>query len=161
MTKRKSKISKRKGTLYKAVYFEYEKDPLPSRSKSGRFHGQISGMNTTYVTPAKETAWKEVTFRWKADPASYRMAQVRINLKAVVDLTDPAVQKEYGISREFLTADDYRQTQRLADNLRAEKVEAVWTYSRADLPDGRMLVVFLDNLRTGSVVEAIALERID
>jgi len=77
-------------------------------------------MNTTYLTPVKQTAWKEVTFRWKADPASYRMAQVDVNLKTVVDLTDPHIQKEYGISRELLTEDDYKQTQRLANALRAE-----------------------------------------
>jgi len=117
-------------------------------------------MNTTYLTPAKQTAWKEVTFRWKADPASYRMAQVDVNLKTVVDLTDPHIQKEYGISRELLTEDDYKQTQRLANALRAEGVEAVWTYSRPDQPDGRMLVVFVDNLRTTSYVRLKAVEGI-
>ncbi len=160
MTAQKSIGGRRKGTLYKAVYVEYAKDPLPSRSNSGRFHDKATGMNTTYLTPAKQTAWREVTFRWKADPKSYRIAQVEVNLKSVADLTDPIVQKEYSISRELLTGDDYKQTQRLANALRAEGVEAAWTYSRADQPDGRMLVVFVNNLRTTSYVRLKAVKEI-
>jgi hypothetical protein len=75
------------------------------------------------------------------------MAKVEVKLGAIADLTDEQTQKEYGISREALVADDYRLTQRLANTLRSGKVQAVWTYSYVDQPDGRMLVVFLKNVQ--------------
>jgi RES domain-containing protein len=150
-----------KQTLFKAVYVDYEKEPLPSRSRSGRFHDEKTGMNTTYLTPNKATAWKEVTLRWKADPAYYRMAEVEAKLDSVVDLTDPKKQKEYGISKEALLAADYRLTQQLARQLRSEGVQAAWSYSFADQPDGRMLVVFMENVeRPNSYVRVKRVEKI-
>jgi hypothetical protein len=53
----------------------------------------------------------------------------------------------------MLVADDYHLTQRVAARLKSEGIEAFWTYSRADQPEGRTLVVFLDNLGPDSRVE--------
>ena len=147
-----TKARKKQQILYKAVYVDYEKDPLPSRSASGRFHDAASGPVTSYLTDKRKTAWKEVKFRWKADPASYRMAEVAVRLNKLIDLTDGKMQEKYGVNQEMLIADDYRLTQRVAHRLRAEGVEAFWSYSRADQPDGRALVVFLENLAPGSYV---------
>jgi hypothetical protein len=93
---------KKEGILFKAVYVDYEKKPLPSRSSSGRFHDAESGQYTTYLTDSKDTAWKEVSFRWKADRKSYRMVEVRVKLKKVLDLTEPRMQDKYEVNQKCL-----------------------------------------------------------
>ncbi len=140
--------------LYKAVYADYQHDPLPSRSSSGRFHRADTGGVTSYLAASPQTAWREVRQRWRADPDAYRMVQVRVKVSKIVDLTDPATQTRYGVDREVLTGERYEQCQRLAARLRAEAVEAAWTFSRADSPQGRCLVLFLDLLAAESHVKA-------
>lgn len=108
----------------------------------------------------RETAWKEATFRWKADQAAYRKVQVEVDVKKVLDLSDEKVQKRYGTSKDELIGDDYRPTQRLANTLRSEGFEAFWTYSRADQPHGKMLVVFLENLASTSTVVVKAVRKV-
>jgi len=157
MRKARTKTTRKEGIFYKAVYAEFERDPFPSKSHSGRFH--LNGVNITYVTPKQETAWKEISFRWKADPTSFRMVTAAVRLNIVVDLTDEQVQKESSITREDLVGSDYRPTQGLAKVLRSQEVEGIWTYSRADEPDGRTLVIFLDKLAPGSYVRVRATEK--
>jgi RES domain-containing protein len=145
--------------LYRAVYQEFEHDPLPSRSEHGRFHA--AGRSTSYLAGSAETAWKEVTHRWRADRTVYRMAEVEVTLHEIADLTDASVQKRFGIDEQALTADDYRICQEAADRLRAAGFEAIWTYSRADRPAGRTLVVLLDELKPGSRVRVRKVHRLD
>jgi RES domain-containing protein len=89
------------------------------------------------------------------------MAEVDVKLSEIVDLTEPSVQERYGVDQEELTADDYQVCQQLADRLRAEGVEAIWTYSRADQPGGRQLVVFVDRLKEGSLFEVASIRAIE
>lgn len=140
-------------TLYRAFYEEFEDDPIPSRSTVGRFHDEATVQVTSYLAASPETAWREVTNRWQADNAAYRMAEVRVTLHVVADLTDPATRRRYGIDEESLTVDDYRPCQQLRKRLEAEGVEGIWTYSRADRPAGRQLVVLLAQLQKSSKVE--------
>lgn len=146
---------------YRAVYQEFHDDPLPSRSEQGRFHGPDTGRATTYLAASAATSWAEVTHRWQADPDAYRMAEVEVALKRVADLTDSTMQKRYSVDLKALVGDDYRPCQRLADRLRADGYEGIWTYSRADQPDGRQLVVFLDRLSERSRVAVRDLRKID
>ncbi len=146
--------------FYRAVYIEYEADPLPSRSASGRFHDERTGQQTTYLADTVETAWKEVTHRWKADPHVYRMVEVAVKAKMVLDFTREQTRRKYGVSKEMLIGEDYWATQRLANRLRAQKVQAFWTYSRAHQPGGRMLVVFLDNFATGCWIRVQAIRQV-
>lgn len=139
--------------VFKAVYREYEKDPLPSRSENGRFHDRTTGKRTAYLASSAETAWQEVFHRWRAKPESYRIVEVAVKLGKVVDLTEPENQEKYGITPEVLTGDDYTSCQKLARQLREEGVEGFLTFSRADRPSGRTLVVFLDQLLGGSFVK--------
>ena len=88
------------------------------------------------------------------------MAEVQISLHEVVDLTEPSTQQHYGIDQAALTADNYTVCQQLARRLRAEGVEALWTYSRADQPEGRQLVVFLDQLKQDSEVKIMNIRSI-
>jgi RES domain-containing protein len=142
-------------TLYRAVYEDFVDDPVPSHSGAGRFHDDSTTGATTYLAATPETAWKEITHRWAGDRARYRMVEVSVTIRNVVDLTDRATRRRYGIDEESLTADHYGACQRLRKRLEAEGVEAIWTYSRADRPGGRQLVVLLARLQEGSSVEVI------
>ena len=139
-------------TCYRAVYRDYRAEPLPSRSPAGRFHASAAPGTVTYLAADPATAWREVTERWAADPKSYWMAEVKVKLAGVADVTDPRTQAHYNVDERVLTGVDHRPCQRLAERLRSDGFEAVWTYSRADSPHGRQLVVFLDGLRSGSSV---------
>lgn len=146
-------MNKKKETkLYRAVYKEHQTNPLPSHSKSGRFHTEATGKHTTYLAESADTAWKEVTYRWKADPNSYCMVEVMVELTKIIDLTDPSIQKKYGVDASLLIGEDYGPCQKIAALLRAEGVEAIRTFSKAHSADGRQLVVFLDCLAKGSHV---------
>jgi hypothetical protein len=104
------------------------------------------------LAASRETAWKEVTSRWGADPAAYWMAEVRVRLTKVADLTDPATRVRYGVDELALTEARHDRCQKLADRLREEGYEGAWTFSRADRATGRQLVVFLDRVSSGSGV---------
>lgn len=147
--------------LYKAVYEEYEQAPLPSRSSKGRFHEQSTGSSTTYLATSPETAWKEVTERWSTKRSTYRMVEVVVRVSKVVDLTDSATRERYGVDEGMLTAEDHGPCQQLAARVREEGVEAVWTFSRADRPEGRQLVVFLDLLGSSSSARVHRVSRME
>lgn len=112
----------------------------------GRFHDQETARSTTYLATTERTAWKEVTFRWGANRAAYRVAEVLVKLEKLIDLTQASTQHRYGVNEAILKGDDYGPCQQLAKRLRAEGVEGILTFSRADQPDGRQVVVFLDLL---------------
>lgn len=144
----------REGRFYRAVFEDYVYDtdgPLSSRSGQGRFHDKADGP-TTYLAVRPETAWKEVEFHWHPAPETYRMVEVSAKVKRVADLTDPAIRRTYDVNITTLVGDDHEPCRRLARRLRAEGFEALWTFSRADQPQGRQLVVFLDRLNPGSYV---------
>jgi RES domain-containing protein len=143
-------------TLYKALYKDYQDDPLPSRSAVGRFHDEETASSTSYLAASLQTAWAEVRYRWNANKEAYRMAEVRVRVRNIVDLTDPVTRRRYGIDETTLIADEHRPCQQLRKRLEAEGVEALWTYSRADQPAGRQLVVLqLHQLQEGSTIEVV------
>ena len=152
----KRKAKRKEATLYRAVYVDYLDAPLPSRSQEGRFHDRPG--TTTYLAGSRATAWKEVQHRWQADPTSYRMVVLRARLRRIADLTDPSVQARYGIDQTGLTGLDYEPCRKLARRLRAEGFEGVWTFSMADSPGGRQLVVFLDQLQPDSSIRVSGVE---
>lgn len=137
---------------FRAVYRAYRDDPLPSRSPSGRFHAREGGGSVTYLAASPETAWKEVTERWAADRGAYWMVEVTVRLSRVADLTDSAVQARYGVDQRVLTDPRHERCQQLGQRLREDGFEGLLTFSRADRPSGRQLVVFLDRLGAGSRV---------
>jgi hypothetical protein len=144
-------------TGFKALYEGFADDPLPSRSASGRFHDARTGRGTAYLAATATTAWLEVTHRWQAQAAAFRLATVRLRVGTLEDLTKRAARKRYGVDRAVLIGDEYQPCQRLAQRLRANGFEAAWTYSRAGQPEGRVLVVFLDRLNAPSRIERVEL----
>ena len=140
----KSRSSPVPQKLYRVVHRDYTDAPLPSRSNTGRFHTEKG--SATYLVASPETAWKEVLTRFQAKRESFRMIAVEVKtgeLK-VADLTDPSIQSYYGVDTSLLTDANHAACQQLAIRLRADGFHAIWTYSRADYPDGRVLIVFLD-----------------
>jgi len=144
--------------LFRAVYEDFEAEPIPSRSAKGRFH--VRALGISYLAGSPTTAWREVTARWGADPAAFVMVEIEVTLKDVLDLTDPAVHSALGITEAELVATDYDACQKLAERLGPDGPEAIWTYSAADQPDGRQLVVFLDRLRSGSSIRIVSIRPI-
>jgi hypothetical protein len=128
---------------------------VPARGQRGRFSdepGQVS-----YLAENPETAWREVSGHWPpgmADPAAHVVVDIDVDLESVLDFTDEAVQREWGITFAELVQPppDYEPCQQLARRLRAKGIVAIWTYSAADQPDGRVLVVFLENLKPPSAL---------
>ena len=147
-------------TGYKAFYEQFSDDPLPSRSESGRFHDSRTARVTTYLAARSSTAWREVTHRWRADKGAYRLAMVRIRVAKIADLTKQSVQKRYGVDRQVLIGEEYKRCQELARRLRADGMQAAWTYSRVHQPAGRVLVVFLDRLDPSFGVERVEIRPI-
>jgi RES domain-containing protein len=143
--------------VFRVVHEEYEADPLPSRSSSGRFHTK-PGV-TSYFAQTPATAWKEVS-RAPVDPAAFRLVEVAVSIEAIIDLTDDAVRTKFGITGDDLVSPDWAACQRLAEQLRSETV-GVWTYSAADTPDGRVLVVFLDRLSEVSELEVVSVSKME
>ncbi len=76
------------------------------------------------------------------------MVEVELSVDRVVDLTDPAVREEHGMEGNDLVGDDYTLCQELANRLRRKGVQAIRTYSRANRPDGKTWVVFLECLHS-------------
>ena len=75
-------------------------------------------------------------------------------------MTDPAVRRTYGVDVATLVGDDHAPCRRLATRLRAEGFEALRTFSKADDPYGRQLVVFLSQLNPGSYVRVVNVHEI-
>ena len=142
-----------KFTLVKAVYKGFADDPIPSRSAKGRFHEAPGSI--CYLAEDADTAWREVSYRWQAQPSEYRLVEAGLTVHRWLDLTDEKTQHKYKIDVARLVADDYRYCQELAARLRAKGIEAVRTYSRADRPDGRNWVVFLECLGPQSSLEVL------
>lgn len=138
-------------TLLRAVYHKYAVQPIPSRSSTGRFHDELSPGQTTYLAEDQRTAWKEVSLHWGASEQMYRLVEVEVEFDAIIDLTEPATRKKYGITRAQLLSEDWSACQQLANRLRREGVQAIRTFSRADQPDGRNVVVFLECLKPSRI----------
>lgn len=125
-------------------------DGLPSRARHGRFH--YWDFAPCYLADRAKTAFIEV---FSGFPQKTLKAFVCLHVEAeltnIVDLTDRKVARQHGTSEFELTGEDHAPCQRLAYKLRAEGVEAVWTYSSKH-PGGRVLVIFLDKLLPTSKV---------
>ena len=142
--------------LFRAVYHAYAADPVPSRSETGRFHQESKP--TTYLASTPRTAWMEVSHRWNAEPASFRMAAIEASVTNLIDLTDSSVQATLGITEEQLVDVNCDHCRQLAERLRGRGIEALWTYSAADRPGGRQLVIFLDQLLASSNIRVLSID---
>jgi len=139
--------------FFRSVWKGNADDPLKTRSETGRYHTRLDMDSTVYLAADQETAELEVAKRWGSAPEEYVLVKVKVELSHCVDLTAPDTQKQLKTSEDALAGKNWRECQHVAADLRARGFEAAWTYSSADRPDGRCLVIFTENFKKGSRFE--------
>lgn len=77
-----------------------------------------------------------------ADPAKFVVLEAELKTKELLALTESDARVAFGVTRDELVAPRYERTQALASKIRERGFAALMTYSYADQPDGRCLVVF-------------------
>ncbi len=139
--------------FFKAVWRGNIEAPLETKSEEGRYHTRMDMDQTMYLATTPETAMQEVAKRWGGDPAEYTVVSARVKLSRCADLTAEETQGLLKVSEDDLTGNRWRSCQQVAASLRARGYEAVLTYSAADRPKGRCLIIFTENFKATSGVE--------
>ena len=147
--------------LYRIVFKGYVNDPLRSRKRKNRFHDKDTGLFTSYTGESVETAWAEVLRHLPtADPRQWRVCELRLEIDSdlFVDLTTRKGMQRLGVTRKVLLG-SHADCRRIARRLRASGVAAFRTFSSADRPAGRCVVIFLDQAMP-TVMSIRALEEV-
>lgn len=134
--------------FYRIVRAEFVESCLYSVAPTGRFHDTSSAGPTSYACQTLESAWAEIRkYLPEADPRAFTVLVLECQVSRIVDLTDSEVRLEWEITKDELLSLDHSACQRLAQRLRKKKISVVRTYSAADPPDGRTIVVFSECLK--------------
>lgn len=129
-------------------------DPLAisgSLQAGGRFNPHVFG--ALYASLEASTAVQEVARGLRVrgidpqqfPPAAWWCYELGVQLGAVLDLTDPAILREVGLSADTLTGSDLGRTRQIASEARRTGFEALLVPSAA-APGGRNLVIFADRV---------------
>lgn len=95
-----------------------------------------------------EPAWREIlAHNPDANPEAFVVLQAELKSKELLELTDSAARAAFNVTRAELVAPRYDKTQQVGSAIRARGFAAVLTYSYADQPDGRCLVVLEECLK--------------
>ena len=78
-----------------------------------------------------------------ADLGPREMVRLKVSLKKVLNLTDPAILKDLALNRQELTEEGWKKTQKLANSIWKAKLEGVLAPSAA--ANGVNLVIYPDN----------------
>jgi RES domain-containing protein len=142
-------------------------DPLSdsgAKKAGGRFN-RAGRYGALYASQDRKTAEAEVEYRLGM-PASnlkdFRATAIAVKLAAVLDLTNPNVQKEMGIESSEITSDkpaDKEKLLKIADDARSQGFEAILALSARD-PRGKNLIVFPDKLKKSSSIRVIKTEQV-
>ena len=137
--------------FFRIVRTESVESRLYSVAPTGRFHDTSSAGPTSYACQTLESAWAEIRkYLPEADAVAFTVLVLECQVSRMVDLTDGEVRLEWGITKDELVSRDYSACQRLAQRVRKKKIPVVRTYSAADPPDGRTIVVFSECLKNKS-----------
>lgn len=84
----------------------------------GRYN-QVDGLGVWYTSSTERGAWAEMFRHWGAEEISpfevkRRVGRAKVTDLAVLDLTDPEVRRQLGVTKEDLVTDDLRRCQQLA-----------------------------------------------
>lgn len=139
------------------VYYEPTSDG-GSRRRSGRYHRAPDLFPGLRVWPALYTSLTDggciaeaVRYAGSLDDLdTLRMTSLRVDLAAVLDLTDPG---SYGVSTEDLIADDYTVTQEIGLAALLRGAEGILVPAASRL--GVNLVILTENLGADARVEAL------
>ena len=140
-------------------------DPLSTASakKSGGRFNRAGQFGVLYASLDRKTAEAEVGFRMRLPMSSlkdFRVTTIAMELGSVLDLSDPHVQKELGITPAEIASDrasDKAKLLNIADKARAMGHEAILSPSARD-PKGRNLNVYLDMMKKSSRVRVVKTE---
>lgn len=85
---------------------------------AGRYN-RVGGAGVWYASSTERGAWAELLRHWEADEISpfevtRRVGRAKVSDLAVLDLTDPQVRDELGVSEGDLVSDDLSYCQELA-----------------------------------------------
>jgi len=137
-------------------------DPLSdsgAEKAGGRFN-RAGRYGALYASMDRKTAEAEVEYRLGMPASSlkdFRATAIAVKLGAILDLTDPNVQKEMGIDSSEITSDkpaDKEKLLKIADDARSQDYEAILAYSARD-PLGKNLIIFLDKLNKSSSIRVV------
>ncbi len=84
------------------------------------------------------------------------MAEIRMDLKKVLDMTNPQVRERLQVSVEDITGDDVAIPQAIGEAAHHLGIEAIIAPSAAG--EGVMVAIFIGNRAVGSVIEVVAVE---
>lgn len=111
----------------------------------GRYH-RAGGPGVWYASKSERGAWAELFRHWEFEDVSpfevrRRVGRARANDLEVLDLCDPDVQDQLGLSKDQLIDDDLFVCQAIAEGARQAGFDAILAPSAA-LPGERTLAVF-------------------
>lgn len=140
---------------YRLVYRSRTKNQL--ESSRGRFHDDPEGTPTSYLAATIATAWKEVSARFgnvPGNPDAFRLYKVRVDDSHLADLTLQEVRERRRVSEDELRSDPASpRCREVAAALRAEGFDGAVYGSVRDRPDGKCLVLFLENCQQRVSIE--------
>jgi RES domain-containing protein len=115
----------------------------------GRYH-RVGGSGAWYASLTERGAWAELFRHWSQHEISpfevrRRVGRARVTSLVVLDLTDPAIRSQLGVTEEGLAQGDWTTCQALADQARSAGFEGILAPSGA-LAGERTLVVFPDGM---------------
>jgi RES domain-containing protein len=115
----------------------------------GRYH-RVGGSGAWYASLTERGAWAELFRHWSQHEISpfevrRRVGRARVTSLVVLDLTDPAIRSQLGVTEEGLAQGDWTTCQALADQARSPGFEGILARSGA-LAGERTLVVFPDGM---------------
>ena len=151
-----------KGRWYRTVKNKYRRkvdSPEGSARVDGRFHTTDEDM-VIYLSDSPTLSMNESSKAFQTVPlknSAWFTATFKVNLKRVLDLTDPEVQGRLGVTPADLVQPKpggYRLPQEIANEARANGFEAILAPSARPGMSGKNLVVFLEVVdETGGTVE--------
>lgn len=165
------------GEIYRSTSPRYANSiDLLTGDGSRRFGGRWNppGVRAVYGSFTPQTALEESLAHadYYSLPVNSTMPRtfvaIEFTLTAVLDLTDGRNRQVLGISEKRLLECDWRAdmkrgtspiTHQVAGAVAHAGIEAVLTRSAAD-PAGRNLVIYMDNLRSGSSLDVVAPDRL-
>lgn len=151
-----------KGRWYRTIMNKYRKkvdSPEGSARVEGRYHTTDEDM-VIYLSDSPSLSMNESSKAFQTVPlkeSAWFTATFKVDLKRVLDLTNPEVQSRLGIAPADLVQPKpggYRLTQEIGNEARANGFEAVIAPTARPGMSGKKLVAFLDVVaETGGTVD--------
>jgi RES domain-containing protein len=135
-------------SAYRCVFHSAESPALFAKHPEGRYYTPNEGGRTSYLAMDWRTAWIEVQRHLPtANPEAFDILEFEFETGTLVDVSNPSVAGLYGVDETILTGAGYESCPSLAHQFRGANHQGLFTYSAANRPDGRCIVLFEECLR--------------